>query len=92
MTGSHEVRGSIPLGSINNFNKLGAAHWLPLTVLCAYSVPSIRDCAAHTKYEREKIERFDAHFYIGTIYKHANGWIIIGLFYSPKAKATPSFG
>jgi hypothetical protein len=32
MTGSHEVRGSIPLGSTNTFNDLGAAMWLPLSV------------------------------------------------------------
>ena len=30
MTGSHEVRGSIPLGSTNLFNKLRAANWLPV--------------------------------------------------------------
>ncbi len=54
MTGSHEVRGSIPLGSTIIFNKLGAVHWLPLTYWCAnisvrsrnlrtqsFSVPSI---------------------------------------------------
>jgi hypothetical protein len=35
MTGSHEVRGSIPLGSTNNLNKLGAANELPLVVLWA---------------------------------------------------------
>ncbi len=29
MTGSHEVRGSIPLGSTNYFNSLLAAHRLP---------------------------------------------------------------
>ena len=40
MTGSHEVRGSIPLGSIDIRKRLGAAIWLPLTVLCAYRVPS----------------------------------------------------
>ena len=42
MTGSHEVRGSIPLGSTNTFNKLGVAPELPLTALCAYSVPTLK--------------------------------------------------
>jgi hypothetical protein len=35
MTGSHEVRGSIPLGSINKINNLEATVWWPLSVLCA---------------------------------------------------------
>ena len=38
MTGSHEVRGSIPLGSTNIFNKLGHPQWMPFcfsfTPLC----------------------------------------------------------
>ena len=32
MTGSHEVRGSIPLGSTNNFNNLGHPPWMPLFI------------------------------------------------------------
>ena len=39
MTGSHEVRGSIPLGSTNIRNDLGHPLWMPFVVLCAYSVP-----------------------------------------------------
>lgn len=35
------------------------------------------------KYEREMIERFDTHFYVGTIHQHPKSWIIIGLFYPP---------
>src|SRR4051812_19866241 len=42
MTGSHEVRGSIPLGSTIIFNKLGAAHWLPLHRLSHYRVTTIQ--------------------------------------------------
>jgi hypothetical protein len=38
MTGSHEVRGSIPLGSTNIFNSLGATNELPLNRLGHYSV------------------------------------------------------
>ena len=53
MTGSHEVRGSIPLGSTNIYNNLGAAARLPLTVLCAYSVPSlILETVRHTYWSR----------------------------------------
>ena len=40
MTGSHEVRGSIPLGSTIIFNGLEATTRWPLRVLCAYSVPT----------------------------------------------------
>jgi Phage integrase family len=40
MTGSHEVRGSIPLGSTNNCNNLGRLNWWPCVVLCAHSVPA----------------------------------------------------
>jgi hypothetical protein len=81
MTGSHEVRSSILLGSINCFNKLGAAHGLPLTVLCAYSVPSpILETAQHIKYMREMIEGFDTHSYVGTIHEHPNRynyWVVL---------------
>src|SRR2546421_4038273 len=38
MTGSHEVRGSIPLGSTIIFNNLGPPIEWPFVVLCAYSV------------------------------------------------------
>jgi hypothetical protein len=40
MTGSHEVRGSIPLGSTNVINNLGRPLRTPFIVLCAYSVPT----------------------------------------------------
>ena len=38
MTGSHEVRGSIPLGSTNNINSLQANENCRSMSLCAYSV------------------------------------------------------
>src|SRR4026209_2276766 len=37
MTGSHEVRGSIPLGSTNSINKLGHPLWMPFS----YCVPIV---------------------------------------------------
>ena len=40
MTGSHEVRGSIPLGSTNSINRLGPRSKWPFAILCAYSVPA----------------------------------------------------
>ena len=36
MTGSHEVRGSIPLGSTNSINDLGHPLRVPFVVWCAY--------------------------------------------------------
>ncbi|HYB89608.1 MAG TPA: hypothetical protein VEC38_01045 [Candidatus Binataceae bacterium] len=33
------------------------------------------------KYEREMIQRFDTHFYVGTVHQHPDAWIIVGLFY-----------
>lgn len=43
------------------------------------------------KYEHEMIERFDTHFFVGTIHQHPNRWIIVGLFYplkqTPKAES-----
>jgi hypothetical protein len=38
MTGSHEVRGSIPLGSTNIIKQLGAANVPPLSRLSHYRV------------------------------------------------------
>ena len=37
------------------------------------------------KYERDMIDRFDTHFYVGTLHGHPGTWIIVGLFYPPKA-------
>ena len=36
------------------------------------------------RYEREMIEKYDTHFYVGTVHQHPQNWIIIGLFYPPK--------
>lgn len=36
------------------------------------------------KYEIDMIQKYDAHFYVGTLRAHPNRWIIIGLFYPPK--------
>ena len=43
MTGSHEVRGSIPLGSTNTINSLGPLTAVALSV-CADSIPTLKRC------------------------------------------------
>ena len=40
------------------------------------------------RFEDEMINRFDTHFFVGTIHQHPNAWIIIGLFYPLKAPST----
>jgi hypothetical protein len=35
------------------------------------------------RYEREMIEKYDTHFYVGTVHQHPQTWIIVGLFYPP---------
>ncbi|MFL6283262.1 MAG: hypothetical protein ACJ74Q_09000 [Pyrinomonadaceae bacterium] len=44
------------------------------------------------RYEREMIDRNDTHFFVGTIHKHPNNWLIIGLFYPPKPQTQDLFG
>lgn len=41
--------------------------------------------AFRQKFEREMIEKHDTHFFVGTIHQHPKNWIIVGLFYPPKA-------
>jgi hypothetical protein len=37
--------------------------------------------ALRKKFEQEMIERFDTHFFVGTIKSHPHVWIIVGLFF-----------
>ena len=46
MTGSHEVRGSIPLGSTNNINGLESLRVWSHAFLCAYGVPGSKNAAS----------------------------------------------
>lgn len=39
------------------------------------------------RYELDMINKYDTHFYVGTIHGHPHIWIIVGLFYPPKEKA-----
>ena len=35
------------------------------------------------RFETEMIEKYDTHFYVGTVHQHPSTWIIVGLFYPP---------
>jgi hypothetical protein len=37
------------------------------------------------RYETEMIQKYDTHFFVGTVRQHPGTWIIVGLFYPPKA-------
>ena len=43
------------------------------------------EAAFREKYERQMIEKFDTHFYVGTLHAYPDTWIIVGLFYPPKS-------
>lgn len=38
------------------------------------------------RFERDMIERFDTHFYVGTMHGPPGSWLVVGLFYPPKAE------
>jgi len=40
------------------------------------------------RFEEEMINKYDTHFFVGTIHGHPQTWIIIGLFYPPKPNDT----
>jgi len=35
--------------------------------------------------EKEMIEKYDTHLYVGTLHQHPGSWIIVGLFYPPRS-------
>jgi hypothetical protein len=41
------------------------------------------------RYEKEMIDKFDTHFYVGTVHGNPKSWIIVGLFYPPRPAETP---
>lgn len=43
------------------------------------------------RYEMEMIEKYDTHFYVGTVAKYPNTWIIVGLFYPPRLSQSGLF-
>lgn len=44
------------------------------------------------RFETEMIEKKDTHFFVGTVHRHPNRWIIVGLFYPPKTQQSDLFG
>ena len=42
------------------------------------------EAAFRQKYEQEMRDKFDTHFYVGTLNKHPSEWIVVGLFYPPR--------
>jgi hypothetical protein len=36
------------------------------------------------RFEKEIIDKFDTHFFVGTVHQYPSSWIIVGLFYPPK--------
>ena len=38
------------------------------------------------RYETDMISKYDTYFYVGTTHQHQHVWIIVGLFYPPKAR------
>ena len=44
------------------------------------------EAAFRNRFEKEMIEKFDTHFFVGTVHQYPGSWIIVGLFYPPKPK------
>lgn len=44
------------------------------------------------RYELEMSERFDTQFFVGTVHRYPDIWIIVGLYYPPKPASLPLFG
>jgi len=49
------------------------------------------EAAFREKYEKQMIEKFDTHFYVGTMHGHPKTWIIVGLFYPPRSATESLF-
>ena len=44
------------------------------------------------RFEGDMQNRFDTHFFVGTLHQHPNNWIIVGLYYPPRPRLAPLFG
>src|SRR5206468_4128927 len=42
------------------------------------------------RYETEMIQKYDTHFYVGTMHQYPDVWIIVGLFYPPHSTKEPT--
>lgn len=40
--------------------------------------------AFREKYERQMMEQFDTHFFVGNLHQFPTAWIVVGLFYPPR--------
>ncbi len=47
--------------------------------------------AFRQKYEREMIDKFDTHFFVGNVHLYPNAWLIVGLFYPPRQSTRDLF-
>ncbi len=43
------------------------------------------------RFEAEMMNKYDTHFFVGTVHQHPLNWIIVGLFYPPHRVATDLF-
>lgn len=44
------------------------------------------------RYEADMIGKLDTHFFVGNLHQHPSSWVIVGLFYPPKAAMNDLFG
>lgn len=42
------------------------------------------EAAFRNRFEKEMIDKFDTHFFVGTVHQFPSSWIIVGLFYPPR--------
>jgi hypothetical protein len=49
------------------------------------------ETAFRNRFERDMIEKYDTHFFVGTVHQHPNNWIIVGLFYPPRNRMADLF-
>ena len=68
------TRCSAPIGN-------GAS--LPLLAKALWRSMGTRSFASGT----EMIEKYDTHFFVGTVHQHPGSWTIVGLFYPPKRQS-----
>lgn len=50
------------------------------------------EIAFRQRFEKDMIDKYDTHFFVGTMHGHPDVWIIVGLFYPPKSTELLLFG
>lgn len=43
------------------------------------------------RFEKEMQDKYDTHFFVGTLHQHPNNWIIVGLYYPPRVEPSELF-